>query len=153
MNEQKRIVLNKIDKLLGKRRAELLKELPSIHEIDDGIIVRFFTEWDACEDDTGIKYKKIKNNDNPDESIVLFFIPEGAFFDLKQRYYIGCITCLNGGIDITINNNTKFLESGYKICIDSDEVQGLALKNTYIVTTSDRKKWSETTQKHVEQSY
>lgn len=153
MTEEKKIVLDKINELISKRRTELLKELPSVHEVDDGVIIRFFTEWNACEDNTGIKYKKIKNHDNPDESVVFFYIPQGAFFDLKQRFYIGCMTCLNGKIDITSKNDKRLLESGYKICVDSDEVLGFALENTYLVTTSDRKAWSKETIKHVEESY
>lgn len=147
MTEEKRIILDKIDKLICKKRAELINELPSIHEIEDGIIIRFFTEWDNCLDNTDIKYKKIPNHDNADESIVFFYIPKGAYFDLKQHFYIGCITCLSGRIDITVENNTRFLESYSKICVESAEVQGLALENTYLIATSNRLVWSETTRK------
>jgi hypothetical protein len=150
MTEEKRIILNKIDELISKRRTELLKELPSIHEIEDGIIIRFFTEWDNCEDGDGIRYKKVPNLDNPDESVVFFYIPKGAFFDLKQRFYIGCITCLSGRIDITVENRTRLLDGYSKICVESAEVQGLALENTYLITTSNRLSWSEKTRKHQE---
>jgi hypothetical protein len=149
MTEEKRIILEKIDKLICKKRNQLISELPSIHEIEDGIIIRFFTEWDNCEDDTGIRYKKILNHDNPDESVVFFYIPKGAYFDLKQRFYIGCITCLSGRIDITANSEIRLLEGYSKICIHSDEVQGLALENTYLITTSNRLEWSEKTLKHL----
>ena len=61
------------------------------------------------------------------------------------------MTCLNGIIDITANNETRLLESYSKICIDSDDVTGKAYENTYLVVTSDKKDWSDTTVEHVEQ--
>lgn len=148
MTDEKQIVLNKIDHLLAKRTAELLEELPDVHEVDDGIIIRFFAEWDNCEDDAAIKYKKIPNLDKPEESVVFFYIPQGARFELNHRYYVGCITCLNGAIDITANNETKLLESYSKICFYSDDVQGIAYENTYLIVTSDKGDWAESTIEH-----
>jgi len=145
MTEEKQIVLNKIDRLLTKRTTELRKELPDVHEVDDGIIARFFGEWDNCEDDDAIKYKKIINYDDPDESVVFFYIPKGARFELKQRYFIGCITCLNGAIDFNTPDGIKFLENYSKICVNSDEVTGKAFENTYLVITSNKKDWKEYT--------
>lgn len=150
MTEEKRKILNKINELIEKKKDEMIKQLPLVHDVDDGIIIRFFTKWDNCEDNETIKYKKIPNLDNPNESIVFFFVPKGAFFDLKQHFYIGCITCLNGKIDITANNITRVLENATKICINSDEVQGLAHENTYLITTSDRKMWSKKILEHLQ---
>lgn len=152
MTEERKIVLDKIDALLSIKKSELLKELPDIHTVDDGIVIRFFTDWDNCDDDEDIKYKKIINLDDPDESVVFFYIPKNSFFDLKKRFYIGCITCLNGSMDIISNNITRYLKVGQKICIDSADVQGKALENTYIIITSNRLIWSgktlESTKKH-----
>lgn len=142
MTEEKQIVLNKIDALLAKRTAQLLEELPDVHEVDDGIIIRFFAEWDNCEDDAAIKYKKIPNLDKPEESVVFFYIPQGSKFELDHRYYVGCITCLNGAIDITTNNETKLLENYSKMCFHSDDVKGIAYENTYLIVTSDKDEWS-----------
>ena len=148
MNGEKRIILDKIDTLLAKRTAELLKELPDVHEVSDGIIIRFFGEWDNCEEDSAIKYKIIANDDDPDESTVFFYIPKGATFDLNGRYYIGCINCLNGSIEFTSNNETKFLESYSKMCFNSDDVKGIAYENSYLIITSDKKQWSDATLEH-----
>jgi hypothetical protein len=148
MNEEKRIILDKIDTLLTKRTAELIKELPDVHEVSDGIIIRFFGEWDNCEDDNAIKYKKLINHDDPDESVVFFYIPKGAIFDLNGRYHIGCITCLNGAIDINTPDGIKFLENYSKICVNSDDVKGRAFENTYLIVTSNRKDWKESTLEH-----
>jgi hypothetical protein len=153
MTDEKKQILDKINKQILRLRNELLDKMPSIHEIDDGIIIRFFTEWDNCADDNEIKYKKLINKDDPDESVVFFFIPKNAYFDLKQRYYIGCITCLNGKIDITANNEIKLLESYSKLCVHSADVQGKAYENTYILVTSNRKDWDVTVQEHIMANY
>ena len=151
MNEEKQIVLKKIDKLISKRKAEMLKGFPSIHEIDDGIIVRFFTEWDNCADDEQIKWKKIDVPNNPDESVVFFYLPKGSAFELKQRFFIGCMTCLNGKIEVDVNGETVLLESYKKICVNSEDVKAKVFENTYLLTTSNKKVWSETTQEHVKE--
>jgi hypothetical protein len=153
MTQEKKIILDKIDVLLSKKKLELLKELPDIHIVDDGIIIRFFTEWDNCEDNNEIKYKKIINYDNSNESVVFFYIPKDSYFDLKQRFHIGCITCLNGKINIITNKITRFLEGYSKICVHTNDVQGNALENTYLIITSNKLDWSKTTQKYVMENY
>lgn len=149
MLEEKKILLGKIDELITKKKSELLKELPDIHEIDDGIIIRFFTEWDNCEDDDNIKFKIFKNIDIEDESVVFFYLPKNSYFDLSQRFFIGCMTCLNGKMEIIVNQKNRILNAHSKICVNSDEVQGKALENTYLITTSNRSEWSDVTHKHV----
>lgn len=149
MINEKKYLLTKINKLISERKEIILKKIPNIHEIDDGVIIRFFTSWDNCEDDDVIKFKRIVNHDDPNESVVLFYIPKGSYFDLRQRFYIGCITCLNGKISVTFKNNTTYLEGYSKICVESDEVEGIADENTYLITTSNRLDWSEETREHV----
>lgn len=153
MEDEKKYLLKKVHGLINERKEAILQKLPNVHEIDDGVIIRFFTEWDNCEDDDAIKYKKIKNLDDPDESVVFFYIPKGGYFDLKQRFYIGCMTCLNGSINVTFKNQTKNLKGYSKICVETDEIEGLAEENTYLITTSNRKVWSEDTYKHVEKTH
>ena len=148
MTEEKQIVLNKIDSLLIKRTAQLHSELPDVHEVDDGIIIRFFGEWDNCEDDVAIKYKVIKNNDDPDDSTTFFYIPKDSEFDIGDRYYIGCINCLNGSIKIIVDGKSRYLKNYSKICVNSDNVKGKAYENTYLIITSNIKDWSETTTEH-----
>lgn len=136
MTEEKKKILDRINILLDKRREELLQHFPSIHEINDGIILRFFTNWDNCDDDNKIKYKKIVNHDNPDEIIVFFFLPKDSYFQLKKREYIGCMTCLSGLLELKFGNNIRILNQYNKICLDSDEFEGRALENTYVITTN-----------------
>jgi hypothetical protein len=151
MNEEKQIVLNRIDELISKRTAALMEEMPDVHEVDDGIIIRFFTEWDNCEDDEEIKFKKVVNEHDPNEINVFFYLPKGSYFELKKRFFIACMTCLNGKMEVSVNGDMTVLESYSKICPNSDEVVGKALENTYLVTTSNRLAWSEETHEHVKQ--
>ena len=149
MNEEKKILLDKISKLISKRTSELFDELPDVHEITDGIVIRFFTEWDNCGDDNSIKFKKIVNHDNSNESVVFFYIPKNSYFELKQRFYIGCITCLNGLIEITSKGKTQILQNYNKICVEDDDIQGKAMENTYLITTSNRLNWSKKVKDYV----
>lgn len=151
MNVEKQIILDKIDLLISKRKTELLNKLPSIHNIDDGFIVRFFTEWDNCEEDGNIKFKKIVNKDNPDESVVFFFLPKNSRFELNERFHIGELTCLSGKLEIFFNGKKNYINNYSKIVLNSNQLTGIALENTYIVTTSNRCDWSETTKKYIEE--
>ena len=150
MSKEKKILLDKIDYLINKRKSDLLHELPDVHEVDDGIIIRFFGEWDNCDDNNDIKFKRIINHGNLDESVVFFYIPKGACFELKQQFYIGHITCLNGLIRLTSNSENQVLRSYEKILLNADDVKGEAFENTYLITTSDRATWSKKTMEHTE---
>jgi len=151
MTDEKHKLLEKIHQQIREKKALLKAQLPSVHRIDDGVIIRFFTKWDNCEDDDSIKFKKIVNVDNPDESVVFFYIPKGASFDLKQRYYIGCVTCLDGRMKLTYDKQTRHIEGYSKACINSSEIVGYALENTYLLTSSDKKKWAQETLNHVKE--
>ena len=156
MTEEKEKILDKIyDQLQTKKKKLMSKmvEYPNVHRIDDGIIIRFFVDWDNCADDQEIKFKKLDSIDNPDESVVFFYIPKGAKFRLRERFYIGCMTCLNGKMEVSVGDETKIVEGYTKVCIESDMVDGLALENTYLLTTSNRADWSDETHKHIEKNY
>lgn len=148
---EKQKVLKKIDSLLAKRTAQLLHDFPDVHEVDDGIVIAFFTDWDNCADDDQIRYKKIETNDHPNESVVFWYLPKGSGFELKQRFYIGCMTCLNGEMDVEFDGKLRHLRGYQKICVESQDVVGKVYENTYLITTSDRTKWSETTHDHVKE--
>lgn len=136
MESKKKVILNKIDKLILKRKSELLYELPVIHEIDDGIVIRFFTDWDNCDDNNEIRFRRISNTDNPNEIVLLFYIPKGVYFELKRREYISTITCLNGCVKLDFESRIRTLESYSKLCVDSNVFQGKAMENTYLLTTN-----------------
>ena len=44
MKNEKKIILDKIEKLIEKRKSQLLKYFPSVTSINDEIVVSFFNE-------------------------------------------------------------------------------------------------------------
>ncbi len=136
MTEEKRKLLDRVYELIDKRKKELLSLIPDIHEIDDGVIIRSFNEWENCDDNNAIKYKRIPNVNRPEEIVMLFYLPKGTIFEMKKRDYINFITCLSGSIEIDINNKTIFLESYSKVSLDHNEFSGRTTKNTYLITTN-----------------
>ena len=136
MTEEKQIVLNKVNSLIQKRKNDLLKELPVVHEVSDAIIIRFFTKWDNCDSNEEIKFRKVVNNSNPDDSTIFYYLPKGAYITLKKREYIRSITCLNGLLELNVGGKLVFVNELEKVVLDSDEWEGRALENTYVVTTS-----------------
>lgn len=136
MTKQKKEILDKVNALIEKRKNELLRKLPVVHEVSDAIIIRFFTKWDNCDSNEEIKYRTIINKNNPEEVVNFYYIPEGAYIILKKRDYIHTITCLNGILELDVNGKLIYISELEKITLDSDEWQGRALENTYVVTTS-----------------
>lgn len=134
MTEEKKIILEKIDKLISKRKTELLKGLPSIHEIGDGIIIRFFTEWDDCINN--VKFKRITDDSKPEEVTIFYFLPKGAIIERKKRDYIKCIACLSGELEIIEESQTRYLTPYKKFCLNTDEFHGIALQDTYVITSN-----------------
>lgn len=138
MVDEKKILLEKLRILINNRKEQLLKKLPVIHEIDDGVIIRFFTDWDNCQDNNKIRYKKVQNVDKPEEIIVFFYLPKGAHFELMKREYIGCMTCLNGALEIIVGGQKRILNAYNKMCLDDNIFEGKALENSYVVTTNSK---------------
>jgi hypothetical protein len=136
MTTERKELLAKVNELIRKRKKELLEKLPNVHEVDDAIIIRFFDEWDECDENTGIKYKKISNIDKPNEVVVFFYLPKGSYFELKKRNFINSITCLNGKLEIDYDNEIRIVDKSTKICLNSNIFEGRALENTYLVTTN-----------------
>lgn len=136
MTEEKREILSKVNALIQRRKEELLKKLPNVHKVEDAVIIRFFTEWDNCNDNEKIKYKRVKNLDKPEEIVLFYYLPKGAYFELKQRDYIYSIACLNGKLEIEYDDKIRILDTNTKICLESNIFEGRALENSYIVTTN-----------------
>ena len=138
MSEEKKRILERVNELIDKRRNELLSQFPVIHEIEDGIVIRFFTSWDNCDTDSNIRFKKIPNKTNPNEIVFFYYLPKGSVIEMKKRDYISCVTCLSGELELDINNKTHYLSSYNKMCLEHDEFKGKALENTYLLTTNMR---------------
>ncbi|MFA5207259.1 MAG: hypothetical protein WC428_01015 [Candidatus Paceibacterota bacterium] len=136
MTNERKVILDKVNELILKRKKELLKHLPSIHEIDDGIIIRFFTDWDNCHTNEQIRYKKIIDEKRPEDITIFYFLPKGAEVVLLKREYIKDIACLSGKLELNLNGIIQLISGFNKFCLDTDEFQGVALEDTYILTTN-----------------
>ena len=136
MTNERRAILDKVNALISKRKAELLKSLPSIHEIDDGIIIRFFTDWDNCNSNEQIRYKKIVDDKKPEDITIFYFIPKDAEIVLKKREYIKDIACISGKLELNLNGIIQQITGFKKIHLDIDEFQGIAIEDSYILTTN-----------------
>ncbi len=136
MTEERQLLFKKVNELIDKKKNELLKYLPDIHRIEDGIIIRSFEDWNDCEENPLIKYKKIPNINNSKELMFFYFLPKGTTLEKKKREYIKCITCLTGSIELTFDNKIHTLESYSKTCLDDNEFYVKTLENAYIVTTN-----------------
>ena len=137
MTTERKELLAKVNELINKRKKQLLDKLPSVHEVDDGIIIRFFAEWDNCNDNIDIKYKRIIT-ESPNEIVLFYYLPKGAYFELKERAYINYIICLNGCVEIVTANSIKVIDTNTKVCLDTNLFEGRALENSYLLTTNNR---------------
>ena len=137
MTTERKELLDKVNELINKRKKQLLDKLPSVHEVDDGIIIRFFAEWDNCNDNNDIKYKRIVT-ESPNEIVLFYYLPKGTYFELKERAYINCIVCLNGCVEIVTKDSIKVINSNSKVSLDTNLFEGRALENTYLITTNNK---------------
>lgn len=135
ISERKKILLNKVNDLIDKKKNELLKLLPSIHKIDDGIVIRSFIDWDSCDEDNSVKYRRIHNINRVNEIIFFYYLPKNTILEIKKCDCINSITCLSGSIEIDTKKETFFLESYNKISLNDTEFCGKTLDNTYLITT------------------
>lgn len=136
MTEEKKKLLEKIHDQINKKKTDLLNSLPVIHSIEDGIVIRFFSGWERCEDNRRILYKKI-DCDNPNEIKYNFFLPKGTILDIKKREYAGCITCLSGELELDVNGEIIHFLPHMERCLESDVYQGKVLQDAYLVTEAN----------------
>lgn len=134
MNIEKQKILDKINLLIDRKQAELLNTLPNIHDIGDGVVVRFFTNWDNCYNNEDIRYKHIDDNDKPEDITVFHFIPKGTILKLEKREYIQTIICVSGKLELEVNNETIIIDAFNKTTLKSNEFKGVSLEDTYVIT-------------------
>ena len=134
---QKQEILQKIYGQLINKKTELINRLPIIHEIEDGIAIRFFSGWEVCEDNKKIKFKKFNSDD--DEILYHFFLPKGTYLDIKKREYAGCIVCLEGHLVLEVDDKFVVILPHTKTCLKSDVYHGKVLKDSYILTRANTK--------------
>lgn len=136
MEEEKKILLRKIYNQIAKKRKSLLDKCPSIHKIDDGVVIRFFTSWENCKNVDGIKYREILDQENPDKKTHFFYIPKNSIFDVEKNNHYSTITCFNGKLEITVDGKTTIINAYSKHSVNSDRFEGKSLENSYVLTES-----------------
>ena len=136
MNKDRIDLINKINNLIEKRKIELLQRMPFVHEIDDGIVIRFFSDWGECEFHDGVKIKKIINDDDITDITIFYFIPKGVSFNSLEYKNINSLLCMYGSIDLNINDKVNIISGGKKISINNNHFSATAIDDTYILTLS-----------------
>ena len=132
-------VINDIKNGINKRKEYLLKYIPLVHTINDGIVIRFFNGWYDSEH-SDIKYIEIKDQSNNNSKTYYFFLPKGSIFDVREHGYVEHLICLEGKIQIHYGDNTKILQSFSRFDVPSKTKHyGIAIENTYMVVTSSFK--------------
>lgn len=140
MNIEKQKILDKINDLIEKKEAELLERVkiisntPNIHNIDDGVVIRFFTNWDNCTSIEDIKYRKIKDVAKPEDITIFHFIPKGTVLNLEKRDYIQSIICVSGKLQLEVDNETVLIDAFNKTTLKSNEFKGVTLEDSYVIT-------------------
>lgn len=134
MNEEKKMILDRINQLIDKRKDELLQRFPYIHEIGDGIVIRFFTSWDNCKNNEEIKYKKIINESDNKDITVLHYIPKNTKLEFIKREYVKTVLCISGKLELIVDNETIILDEHKKIHITNSEFEGYTYEDTYVIT-------------------
>ncbi len=138
MLNEKREILDKINKQISKKINTLIDHLPVIHSVEDGLIIRYFTKWDKCSTNENIRLRHINNISNPNETVIFYFIPKGAYFTLQKREHIKYVVCLSGKVEIEYDGNTQIIDNYTKLQVNSGEFQGKAIENTYVLTLGQK---------------
>lgn len=134
MSEEKKKILDRINELIDKRKEELFLRFPYIHEIEDGIIIRFFTDWDNCKVNEEVRYRKFTNDSDDGDVTILHFIPKDTKLYLNKRDYIHSVICINGKLDIKIDEEIFTLKSHKKLYLPNNELEAYAHEDTYVIT-------------------
>lgn len=134
MNEDRQILLKKINDLIDKRKVGLLHRIPCVHEIDDGILIRFFTDWGECEINNGIRFKKIINEKDSNDITIFYFIPKGTMLEKTPRDYINTIICISGKVKLDMDKEVFYLNGSKKININKAEFEATAIEDSYLIT-------------------
>lgn len=142
MNEEKQYLLNKINNLISVNTTKLLNRIPSVHEIDDGIIIRYFTDWGDCTVYGNVKFKKIINKNDLNDITVYVFIPKDTTLtdvnktNLNNEMSIESLICVSGELEIEIDGEIFVMVGSEKAEINQRTFTAIALKDTYLITLS-----------------
>lgn len=133
MTPELKQAFEKAKQIIYNKKESLVGILPVVHELEDGILIKFFANWQSSEVDE-IKLKKISSLDNPDEKIFLGYVPKGIKVIARSNDYKECIICLDGHLIIDVEGDIREMTAFTKLCVDANKkYNGEALINSYFI--------------------
>lgn len=134
MTPELKNAFEKAKKIIYNKKEILVDSFPVVHELEDGILIKFFSGWEVTEYDE-IKIKKITSiGDDSSEKIYMGFVPKGIKIKARSNNYMECLICLDGKLVVDIGGNIKTLNSLTKMCIHCNTIYGgEALKDSYFI--------------------
>lgn len=133
MSTERTNIINDIKNGINKRKEILLKKIPLVHTLNDGIVIRFFNGWEDSEY-SDIKFIEIVNSRLEDDKTYYFFLPRGSIFSVKEHEYEETLICLDGKIQLHIEDEVKMMNSFTKHHIPPQKKHyGIAMNDTYML--------------------
>jgi hypothetical protein len=120
-------------KIIYEKKELMIDTFPVVHELEDGIVIKFFSKWEDSVYDN-IKIKKIANLNDTEEKIFLGVIPKGIKIKARSNDYMECFILLDGQLSIDIEGDYKMLDPLTKICVEPHKkYSGESYKDSYFV--------------------
>lgn len=133
MSTERTNIINDIKNGINKRKEILLKKIPLVHTLNDGIVIRFFNGWEDSEY-SDIKFIEIVNSRLEDDKTYYFFLPRGSIFSVKEHEYEETLICLDGKVQLNIEDEVKMMNSFTKHHIPPQKKHyGIAMNDTYML--------------------
>ena len=133
MSTERTNIINDIKNAINKRKEILLKKIPLVHTLNDGIVIRFFNGWEDSEY-SDIKFIEIVNSRLEDDKTYYFFLPRGSIFSVKEHEYEETLICLDGKVQLNIEDEVKMMNSFTKHHIPPQKKHyGIAMNDTYML--------------------
>ena len=119
--------------MIDKKKQSLLDRLPAIIEYNDDLIsIRTYKNWVG---ENGIKYKRIKNIEDPNDNMYLIYLTKDSTFTIENLKCIGYITCMTGKIELIVDGVTTILDVYEKTSLIDKEIKGRAIENTFLIAS------------------
>ena len=110
MSTERTNIINDIKNAINKRKEILLKKIPLVHTLNDGIVIRFFNGWEDSEY-SDIKFIEIANSILEDDKTYYFFLPRGSIFSVKKHEFEETLICFDGKVQLHIEGEVKMMNS------------------------------------------
>ena len=133
MSTERTNIINDIKNAINKRKEILLKKIPLVHTLNDGIVIRFFNGWEDSEY-SDIKFIEIANSILEDDKTYYFFLPRGSIFSVKKHEFEETLICFDGKVQLHIVGEVKMMNSFTKHHIPPQKKHyGIAIDDTYML--------------------